>query len=149
MGYRDIASHVEEIYDHKISAAEISSITDKLLPVINEWRGRPLQSVYPIVFMDGMFFKVKEDGHCISKCMYNILAKWQKRSFIWLKMRDWLGVLNDLKERYRLASQQKNYSSCIIKSKNTSDCVTVHRLQLVNMLNGLEAFFDFKLQSTS
>ncbi|MHC3898351.1 UNVERIFIED_CONTAM: hypothetical protein LBW93_05615 [Wolbachia endosymbiont of Nasonia longicornis] len=52
-------------------------------------------------------------------------------------------------KRYRLASQQKNYSSCIIKSKNTSDCVTVHRLQLVNMLNGLEAFFDFKLQSTS
>ena len=51
--------------------------------------------------------------------------------------------------RYRLASQQKNYSSCIIKSKNTSDCVTVHRLQLVNMLNGLGAFFDFKLQSTS
>lgn len=51
MGYRDIASHVEEIYDHKISAAEISSITDKLLPVINEWRSRPLQSVYPIVFM--------------------------------------------------------------------------------------------------
>lgn len=51
MGYRDIASHVEEIYDHKISAAEISSITDKLLPIINEWRSRPLQSVYPIVFM--------------------------------------------------------------------------------------------------
>ncbi|GFR09558.1 mutator family transposase [Trichonephila clavata] len=56
MGYRDIVSHVEEIYDHKISAAEISSITDKLLPVINEWRSPPLQSVYPIVFMDGMFF---------------------------------------------------------------------------------------------
>ena len=51
MGYRDIALHVEEIYDHKISAAEISSITDKLLPVINEWRSRPLQSMYPIVFM--------------------------------------------------------------------------------------------------
>ena len=80
MSYRDIASHVEEIYDHKISVAEISSITDKLLPVINEWRSRPLQSVYPIVFMDGMFFKVKEDGHCVSKCIYNILAKWQKRS---------------------------------------------------------------------
>ncbi|WP_264687668.1 hypothetical protein [Wolbachia endosymbiont (group B) of Erynnis tages] len=58
-------------------------------------------------------------------------------------------IWSKLQERYCLASQQKNYSSCIIKSKNTSDCVTVHRLQLVNMLNGLEAFFDFKLQSTS
>ncbi len=80
MRYRDIMSHVEEIYDNKISVAEISSITDKLLPVINEWRSRPLQAVYPIVFMDGMFFKVKKDGRCVSKCMYNILAKWQKRS---------------------------------------------------------------------
>jgi putative transposase len=51
MGYRDIASHVEEMYDHKISAAEISNITDKLLPLINKWRSCPLQSVYPIVFM--------------------------------------------------------------------------------------------------
>ena len=74
MGYKDISSHVGEIYDHKISAAEVSSVTDKLLPVINEWRSRTLQSVYPILFMDGMFFKVREDGHCISKCMYNILG---------------------------------------------------------------------------
>ena len=74
MSCRDIASHVEEIYDHKISAAEISSITDKLLPVINEWRSRSLQSVYPIVFMDGMFFKIKEDVHCVSKCI-NITIK--------------------------------------------------------------------------
>ena len=44
MGYRDIMSHVEEIYDNKVSVAEISSITDKLLPVINEWRSHPLQS---------------------------------------------------------------------------------------------------------
>jgi len=49
--YASIASYVEEIYDHKISAAEISGITDKLLPIINEWCSRPLQSIYPIVFM--------------------------------------------------------------------------------------------------
>ncbi|GFR33768.1 probable transposase for insertion sequence element ISRM3-like [Trichonephila clavata] len=107
MGYRDIASHVEEIYDHKISAAEISSITDKLLPIINEWRSRPLQSVYPIVFMDGMFFKVKEDGHCVSKCMYNILGIDQngRKEVLGFYLAEseganfWLGVLNDLKER--------------------------------------------------
>ena len=107
MGYKDITSHVEDIYDHKISAAEISSITDKLLPVINEWRGRPLQGVYPIVFMDGMFFKVKEEGRCVSKCMYNILGIDQsgKKEVLgfYLAEREgakfWLGVLNDLKER--------------------------------------------------
>lgn len=107
MGYRDIASHVEEIYDHKISVAEISSITDKLLPVINEWRSRPLQSVYPIVFMDGMFFKIKEDGHCVSKCMYNILGIDQsgRKEVLGFYLAEseganfWLGVLNDLKER--------------------------------------------------
>lgn len=107
MSYRDIASHVEEIYDHKISAAEISSITDKLLPVINEWRSRPLQSVYPIVFMDGMFFKVKEDGHCVSKCMYNILGIDQngRKEVLGFYLAEsegdnfWLGVLNNLKER--------------------------------------------------
>ena len=60
----DTESHVEEIYDHKISAAEISSVTDKLLPIINEWCSRPLQSVYQTVFMDGMIFKVKAHaGH--------------------------------------------------------------------------------------
>ncbi len=107
VGYRDIASYVEEIYDHKISAAEISGITDKLLPIINEWRSRPLQSVYPIVFMDGMFFKVKENGHCISKCMYNILGIDQngRKEVLGFYLAEseganfWLGVLNDLKER--------------------------------------------------
>ncbi|WP_264720174.1 IS256 family transposase [Wolbachia endosymbiont (group B) of Eucosma cana] len=107
VGYRDIASYVEEIYDHKISAAEISGITDKLLPIINEWRSRPLQSVYPIVFMDGMFFKVKEDGRCVSKCMYNILGIDQngRKEVLGFYLAEsegasfWLGVLNDLKER--------------------------------------------------
>jgi transposase-like protein len=60
MGYRDIVSHVEEIYGHKISAAEISSITDKLLPIINEWRSRALQSVYPIVFIDGLILRLRK-----------------------------------------------------------------------------------------
>ncbi|APR98545.1 IS256 family transposase [Wolbachia endosymbiont of Folsomia candida] len=104
MGYRDITSHVEEMYDHKISTAEISNITDKLLPVINEWRSRPLQSIYPIVFMDRMFFKVKEDGRCVSKCILGIDQSGRKEVLgFYLAESEganfWLGVLNDLKER--------------------------------------------------
>lgn len=107
MSYKSIAAHVEEIYDHKVSSAEISAITDTLLPVINEWRNRPLQSVYPIVFMDGMFFKVKEDGRCVSKCMYTLLGIDQegKKEVLGFYLSEneganfWLGVLNELKER--------------------------------------------------
>lgn len=107
MSYKCIAAHVEEMYDHKISAAEISSITDTLLPVINEWRNRPIQSVYPIVCMDGMFFKVKEDGRCVSKCMYTLLGIDQegKKEVLGIYLSEsegsnfWLGVLNELKER--------------------------------------------------
>lgn len=107
MSYKSIATHIEEIYDHKISAAEISAITDSLLPVINEWRNRPLQSVYPIVFMDGMFFKVKEDGKCVSKCLYTLLGIDQegKKEVLGFYLSEseganfWLGVLNELKER--------------------------------------------------
>ncbi|CAH2559795.1 IS256 family transposase [Cardinium endosymbiont of Oedothorax gibbosus] len=107
MSYKSIAVHVEEIYDHKVSAAEISSITDSLLPIINEWRNRPLQSVYPIVFMDGIFFKVKEDGRCVSKCMYTLLGIDQegKKEVLGFYLSEsewtnfWLGVLNELKER--------------------------------------------------
>ena len=72
MSHQDISSHIKELYDMDISSASISAITDKLLPVINEWRSRPLQNVYPIVFLDAMFFKVKgEDGHYASRCLYN------------------------------------------------------------------------------
>ncbi|AXI24031.1 Mutator family [Cardinium endosymbiont of Sogatella furcifera] len=107
MSYKSIAAHIEEIYDHKVSAAEISAITDSLLPVINEWRNRPLQSVYPIVFMDGMFFKVKEDGKCVSKCLYTLLGIDQegKKEMLGFYLSEseganfWLGVLNELKTR--------------------------------------------------
>ena len=107
MSYKSIAAHIEEIYDHKVSAAEISSITDSLLPVINEWRNRPLESVYPIVFMDGMFFKVKEDGKCVSKCLYTLLGIDQegKKEVLGFYLSEseganfWLGVLNELKSR--------------------------------------------------
>jgi putative transposase len=108
MSHQDIGSHIKELYDTDISPASISAITDKLLPVINEWRGRPLQKVYPIVFLDAMFFKVKgEDGHYDTRCLYNVLGIDQegKKEVLGFYMADtegarfWLGVLSDLKTR--------------------------------------------------
>src|SRR3546814_10101842 len=70
MSYEDIASHLKEMYDFDVSPATISAITDKLIPVIAEWRARPLEAIYPIIFMDGMYFKSRENGKVITKVLY-------------------------------------------------------------------------------
>lgn len=53
MTVRDIQSHLEDIYGASISAQTISNITDRILPMIEEWRNRPLKEVYSIAYIDG------------------------------------------------------------------------------------------------
>jgi transposase-like protein len=105
--YSDIVSHLDEIYGVEISPSTISSITDKLVPAISEWRARSLDSVYAIVFMDAMFFKVKMDNKVETRVVYNIMGINQEGrkdilGFYTCESEGshfWLGVLNDLKNR--------------------------------------------------
>ena len=107
MSYHDISSHISDFYDHKISSGEISSITDKLMPLMNEWRSRPLEKVYPVVFLDGMYFKVKEGDRVVNKCVYTVLGINQKERKEVLGFcssenegdKFSMGVLSNLKER--------------------------------------------------
>ena len=107
MSYESITSHLEEMYGLEVSTAKISQITDKLLPVITEWRNRTLDSVYPIVFLDAMHFKIREEGKVISKAIYSILGVntdgCKDILGIYLSESEgahfWLGVLNDLHKR--------------------------------------------------
>jgi len=107
MSYSDVRAHLEEIYGVDISEATISAVTDKLLPVVAEWRNRPLDAVYPIIFLDAMFFKMREDGRVVNKALYNILGVNQSgyKEILGFYLADseganfWLGVLNDLKAR--------------------------------------------------
>ncbi|SFB86625.1 Transposase, Mutator family [Parapedobacter composti] len=62
MSTRDISDYVKEMYAMGISSKEISNITDKVIPALNEWRNRPLESVYPFVFLDCMHHKVKDNS---------------------------------------------------------------------------------------
>lgn len=64
---RDIASQVNEIYWMDISPTLVSNITDKVIPMIREWQSPPLETVYPIVFMDAIYFKVRKDNIVFSK----------------------------------------------------------------------------------
>ena len=107
MSYQDIASHLKEMYDFDVSPGTISAVTDKLLPLIAEWRSRPLESVYPILFLDGMYFKSRENGKVVTKVLYNILGINQagRKEILGFYIAEseganfWLGVLNDLKQR--------------------------------------------------
>ena len=56
------------------SASLISRITDKILHAVAEWQSRPLDAVYPIVFFDGIIFKVRKDAKVINKCLYTVLG---------------------------------------------------------------------------
>jgi transposase-like protein len=105
--YDDISSHLSEIYGVEVSAATINAVTDRLVPQIAEWRSRPLESIYGIVFLDAMFFKVKQDGKVLPKVLYNIMGITQSGhkeilGFYACESEGasfWLGVLNDLKTR--------------------------------------------------
>jgi putative transposase len=70
MSYKDIKSHIEEIYQISISPATINAITDKIIPKIKEWQSRPLENVYPFVFMDAIHYKIKENGKYVNKAFY-------------------------------------------------------------------------------
>ena len=107
MSYQDIMSHLKEMYDFDVSSGTLNAVTDKLLPLIAEWRSRPLDAIYPIIFMDGLYFKVRENGKVVTKVIYNILGVNQSgyKDILGFYVSDseganfWLGVLNDLKQR--------------------------------------------------
>lgn len=107
MTTRDIAIQLENIYGFEASHTLISSVTDKVLPLVEEWRNRPLDIAYPIIFMDAIHFKVREDHRIVTKAAYVILgisSEGLKDVLgIWIgeneSSRYWLTVLNELKNR--------------------------------------------------
>ncbi len=107
MSTRDIEAHMKDIYGIDVSADLVSKITDKIFPMITEWQSRPLERVYPIVFLDAVHFKVRKDNRIINKAAYSVLgidvAGRKDILGIWIGENEsasfWLGVCNDLKNR--------------------------------------------------
>jgi len=107
MSYRDISNHINEMYGIDISKSLIGSITDKIIPKIKEWQSRPLESIYPIIFLDAVHFKCNEDGKVITKAFYTVLGINQSgiKNVLGLYISEseganfWLSVLTDLQNR--------------------------------------------------
>ncbi len=104
---RDITKYVKEMYQMDISAATLSTITDKVIPAMNEWRSRPLESVYAFVYLDCMHYKVREGSSVVTRAVYNILGVSLSgtKDLIGMYLSEsegakfWLSVLTDLKSR--------------------------------------------------
>ncbi len=107
MSLRDISNHIKEMYDMDISHDTLSSITERIMPLIKEWQGRPLDELYCIVWMDAIHYKVKEQGKVKSRAVYNILgiSKEGNKDLLGVYVSEneganfWLSVLTDLNNR--------------------------------------------------
>jgi transposase-like protein len=105
--YQDIIDFYEEKYGVQLSKGTINSITEQVLPLITEWQSRPLDSVYPFVWLDAMFVKVREDGKVITKSLYCVVGinceGIKEVLSIYLSeaegARFWLQILTDLSNR--------------------------------------------------
>jgi len=105
--YSQISEHIEEMYGVYFSKASITTVTDKIIPMLTEWKERPLQALYPFVWLDAIHYKVKEDGRYISKAFYTVLGVGidGKKEILGLYLNEsegakfWLQVLTDLQNR--------------------------------------------------
>ncbi len=103
----DIETHIQDIYGLECSDSTISRITDKILPVVREWRSRPLEEVYAVVFMDAIHFHVRSEGQIVKKAVYiaiginmdgikEVLGMWVGENE---SAKFWLSVMNGLRNR--------------------------------------------------
>ena len=107
MTTREIEQHVKEIYGVEISPQFVSRVTEELQQQITEWQSRPLERVYPIIFVDGLRVAVRTEKGVLKKCVYTVLGVSlpgkQEVLGLWIEetegARFWLKVLNDLKAR--------------------------------------------------
>jgi transposase-like protein len=107
MTTRDISEHLKEIYGTEVSAEFITRVTDSVVELLEEWRNRELESVYPVVFLDAIVVKVRDGGHVVKKSIYLALAitlEGRKELLgLWIDQSEgakfWLGILNELQNR--------------------------------------------------
>ena len=99
---REINEQIQDLYGIEVSATMVSNITDQIIPEIKEWQERPLDEVYPFVFIDAVHFNVREDNRIVKKAAYIVLGinceGFKEVLGIWIGENEsakyWLGVLN-------------------------------------------------------
>src|ERR1043166_4103310 len=125
--YGDIRDHLADMYGIDASTATISRVTDKILPLIQEWRSRPLEAVYPFVWLDAIHYKIRHEGRVMSRAVYCIIGLNQEgyKELLGLYIGEnegakfWLQVLTDLQSR----GVQDIFIACIDNLQGFADAI--------------------------
>jgi putative transposase len=107
MSVRDIQGQLQEMYGVEVSPALISNVTDAVIDEVKQWQNRPLDAVYPIVFLDCLVIKVRDNGRVINKSLYFALAVnmdgYKELLGMWISPNEgakfWLSVLTEIRNR--------------------------------------------------
>jgi len=165
MSLRNISDHIKEMYDTNISHTVLSQITDKVLPEVKAWQNRPLEPVYPIVWLDAMHYKVRNDGSVKHRAVYNIIGITPSghKDVLGMYLSEseganfWLQVLTDLNNRgiqdilIACTDNLKGFSEAILSvfPKTEIQTCIVHQirnsLKYVASKNQKEFMADLKL----
>ena len=109
MTTREIQGHLEEMYGIEVSPTLISNVTEAVSEEVKAWQSRPLEELYPIVYLDALMVKVRDEGHIQNKAIYVVLGvnlEGQKEVLgLWVAQTEgakfWLQVLTELEGKWR------------------------------------------------
>lgn len=151
---REINEQIQDLYGIEVSATMVSNITDQIIPEIREWQERPLDEIYPIVFIDAVHFSVREENRVVKKAAYIVLGinkdEYKEILGIWIGENEsskfWLGVLNDLKSRgvKDILIMCSDNLSGIKETINTAFPDTIQQRCIVHMIRNSVKFVSYK-----
>lgn len=151
---REINEQIQDLYGIEVSATMVSNITDQIIPEIKEWQDRPLDEVYPIVFIDAVHFSVREDNRVVKKAAYVVLGinkeGYKEIIGIWIGENEsskfWLGVLNELKQRgvKDILIMCSDNLTGIKEAISTAFPNTVQQRCIVHMIRNSVKFISYK-----
>ena len=107
MSTRDIQAHFRELYGVEVSAGMVSEVTSQVMEEVKLWQNRPLESLYPIVYLDALYVKIRHEGRVESRAIYVAIGvNWSGHKEVlglWVSANEgakfWLAVLTELKNR--------------------------------------------------
>jgi len=154
MSYADICTHLEELYGLLVSPATLSSITNRVLDDVKAWQSRPLESVYTIVWLDAIHYKVKEQGSIKTKAVYCVIGLNRDgvKDLLGLYVGEnegakfWLQVLTDIQNR----GVQDIFIACIDNLKGFAEAIesiypqTEVQLCVIHQIRNSTKFVSYK-----